>query len=109
MEENFKERVCREIVKAAKKYEEIYLNYEYLVCSKAFIKRKYYIISAEKDNFQHLTGVHSRVSPQIFFDKCCQGTLSVEDFDFIKKGQNEKSVKGTVRRKIKVLPDMMKL
>lgn len=72
VEENFKERVRWEIIKAAEKYKEMYLGYEYLVCSKAFTKRKYYIISAEKDNFQHLTGVHSRVSPQIFFDKCCQ-------------------------------------
>lgn len=31
------------------------------------------------------------------------------DFDFAKAGQNEKSAKGTVRRKIQVLPDMMTL
>lgn len=66
-------------------------------------------MAAQKDNFQHLTGVHSRISPQMFFDKCCQKILSEEDFDFVKIGQDEKSVKGTVRRKIKVLPDMMNL
>ena len=31
------------------------------------------------------------------------------DFDFAKAGHNEKSAKGTVRRKIQVLPDMMTL
>ena len=31
------------------------------------------------------------------------------DFDFAKAGQNEKSVKGAIRRKIQVLPDMMTL
>ena len=108
-EESFKERVCLEIIKEAKDYNKIYVNYEYLICSEAFIKRQYYIVDAQKDNFQHLTGVHSQISPQIFFDKCCQGILVKEDFDFVKKGQDEKSVKGTVRRKIKVLPDMMKL
>lgn len=109
MEKSFKKRVCLEIIKAAEKYKEIYLDYEYLICSEAFVKKKYYIVAAQKDNFQHLTGVHSRISPQMFFDKCCQKTLSEEDFDFVKIGQDEKSVKGTVRRKIKVLPDMMNL
>lgn len=108
-EESFKERVRLEIIKAAKKYKEIYVDYEYLICSEAFSKRSYYIVDAEKDNFQHLTGVHSQISAQSFFDKCIDGSLSEDDFDFIKKGQDEKSVKGTVRRKIKALPDMMGL
>lgn len=109
VEKRFKERVCLEIIKAAENYKKVYLDYEYLICSEAFTTKKYYIVDAQKDNFMHLTGVHSRLSPQVFFDKCCQGTLSEEDFDFIKTGQEEKSVKGTVRRKIKVLPDMMSL
>lgn len=108
-EKGFKERVRLELIKAAKKYEEIYVDYEYLICSEAFEHRNYYIIDAKKDNFQHLTGVHSRISAKIFFDKCRDGSLSEEDFDFMKKGQDEKSVKGTVRRKIKALPDMMDL
>ncbi len=107
--ESFKERVRLELVKAAKRYKAIYVDYEYLICSEAFVQKNYYIVDAEKDNFQHLTGVHSKVSAQIFFDKCFQGTLSDVDFDFMKKGQDEKSVKGTVRRKIKVLSDMMEL
>lgn len=107
--ESFKERVRQEIVKEVKKYKEIYVDYEYLICSEAFIKRNYYILDAEKDNFQHLTGVHSRVSAQVFFDKCVDGSLLEEDFDFIKRGQDERSVKGTVRRKIKALPGMMGL
>lgn len=44
-----------------------------------------------------------------FFRKCYEGTLIEEDFDFVKAGQMEKDVKGTVRRKIQVLPDMMML
>lgn len=108
-EKSFKERVRLEIIKAAKKYKEIYVDYEYLICSEAFAKRSYYIVDAKKDNFQHLTGVHSQISAQSFFDKCIDDSLSEDDFDFIKKGQDEKSVKGTVRPKIKALPDMMEL
>lgn len=108
-EENFKERVRLEIIKAAKLYKTNYADYEYLVCSEAFVQNDYYIVAAMENNFQHLTGVHSNISSQDFFNKCIQGTLVDTDFDFIKKGQTEKAVKGTVRRKIKVLPDMMGL
>ena len=38
-EESFKERVRLEIIKAAKKYKEIYVDYEYLICSEAFEKK----------------------------------------------------------------------
>lgn len=109
VEVSFKERVRLEMIKEAKRYKEIYVDYEYLICSEAFKKRNYYIVDAEKDNFQHLTGVHSKIGARSFFDKCIKGMLTEEDFDFIKKGQDEKSVKGTVRRKIKALPGMMNL
>lgn len=108
-EENFKERVRLTIISMAKLYKEKYVDYEYLICSQAFFERAYYIIDAKEDNFQHLTGVHTSLSAKDFFNKCYNGTLRDIDFDFIKKGQDEKSVKGTVRRKIKVLPDMMGL
>lgn len=108
-EVSFKERVRQEIIKDAKQYKKIYLDYEYLICSTIFEKKDYYIISAEKDNYQHLTGVHSQMDAKSFFNKCYDGTLAEADFDFAKAGQNEKVVKGTVRRKIQVLPDMMDL
>ena len=109
MEESFKERVRQEMIKAARQYKEIYVDYEYLICSTVFEKSDYYIIAAEEDNFQHLTGVHSKINAKSFFNKCYDGTLGEDDFDFIKVGQNEKAVKGTVRRKIQALPDMMNL
>lgn len=108
-EASFKERVRQEMIRASKRYREIYLDYEYLICSEAFERKKYYIVSAEKDNFQHLTGVHALIGARDFFDKCYEGTLQESDFDFVKRGQDEKSVKGTVRRKMSVLPDMMEL
>ena len=108
-EESFKERARQEMIKAAKQYKDIYVDYEYLICSVAFEKNDYYIIAAEEDNFQHLTGVHSNIDAKTFFHKFYDGTLAEADFDFAKAGQNEKSAKGTVRRKIQVLLDMMTL
>lgn len=106
---SFKERVKNVIINEAKAYKQNYVDYEYLICSDAFVINDYYIIDAKEDNYQHLTGVNVSISPQDFFDKCLDGTLSEADFDFVKRGQDEKSVKGSVRRKIQVLPDMMNL
>lgn len=106
---SFKERVRQTVIDCSKKYKSNYVDYDYLVCSKAFTKKDYYIISAYEDNYQHLTGVHSLISPQDFFNKCYDGSLSECDFDFIKKGQSEKSVKGSVREKISVLDSTMDL
>ena len=105
---SFKKRVCQTVIDCSKKYKENLVSYDYLVCSTAFAK-KYYIISCREDNYQHLTGVHSLISAQEFFNKCYQGTLTESDFDFVKKGQAEKSVKGSVREKIAVLSDTMEL
>lgn len=106
---SFKERVRQTVITCSKKYKNNFVDYDYLVCSKAFYKQSYYIISAHEDNYQHLTGVHSLISPQEFFKKCYDGSLSDNDFDFIKKGQSEKSVKGSVREKIAVLDNTMDL
>ena len=106
---SFKERVRQTVITCSKKYKSNFVDYDYLVCSKGFTKKDYYIISAFEDNYQHLTGVHSLISPQDFFNKCYDGSLSECDFDFIKKGQSEKSVKGSVREKIAVLDSTMDL
>lgn len=104
MDISFNERVRQEAIKYSKVYKSNFLDYDYLICSDAFRKNGYYVVSARKDNYQHLIGVNSQVSPHDFFEKCFNDTLSLEDFNFIKKGQEERDVKGSVRRKIKVLP-----
>lgn len=65
-EESFKERARQEMIKAAKQYKDIYVDYEYLICSVTFEKNDYYIIAAEEDNFQHLTGVQSKIDAKTF-------------------------------------------
>ncbi|MBU3218269.1 hypothetical protein LL033_26120 (plasmid) [Clostridium estertheticum] len=110
MEEiSFKERVKNVAISEAKNYKKNYVDYEYLVCSSAFVTKDYYIVDAKEDNYQHLIGVHSLINPQLFFEKCFNETLKEEDFDFIKKKQTVKSVKGSVREKIKVLSNAMNL
>ena len=100
-QESFKERVQKEMIDGAWKFQSYFINYEYLICSAAFNKRSYYIINAYEDNYLHLTGVTANIGKKEFFDKCLNGTLQEADFSFIKRNKSEKEVKGSVRRKIK--------
>lgn len=106
---SFKERVRNAAIEGAGLYKRNFIDYEYLICSKAFQKENFYIAKADEGNYLHLIGIHTDLSPKAFLQKCMNGSLMEEDFDFNKKNQSEKSVKGSVRQKIKVFPDMLKI
>ena len=108
-QKSFKENVLEAICDGAQKYKRFFLDYEYQITSSAFTENKSYVISATKSNFLHLTGVNTNLTASEFFEKALGKTLSVDDFDFCKKGQNEKNVKGCVRSKVKFLPDIEKI
>lgn len=105
---SFKERVRNECIKHAKGYYDNFIRYEYLICSRAF-KEGYHLVKADKGNYLHLTGVHTHLTAEEFFDKCYSQELEEADFDFIKPNKTETSVKGAVRDKIIALPDMINL
>ena len=109
IEESFKGRVAECAIYCASIYQEKFVEYEYLVCSEAFEGSHYQEIRAESNNYLHLIGVNTSLSPEEFFQKCMDKELEESDFDFIKKDQSEKSVKGSVRQKIKALPEMLKM
>lgn len=106
-QKSFKERVKETLISYAQDYKTYYVDYEYLLCSKAFSRSAYYIVSAHEDNYLHLTGVHTNLGASAFFQKCYDGTLEESDFDFCKDGQTESEVKGSVRRKINALGAIM--
>jgi len=105
---SFKERVRNEAIANAKFYKANFVDYEYLICSEAF-ENGFHIIKSDKGNYLHLIGIHTDLSSEQFFDKCVSGELEESDFDFLKSGKSEKSVKGSVREKITVLPKMVNL
>lgn len=91
-EESFKERARQEMIKAAKQYKDIYVDYEYLICSVTFEKNDYYIIAAEEDNFQHLTGVQSRqmlrhFSANVMMERLRKWTLILQKQDTMRSRQ----------------------
>lgn len=100
----FKSIVRQAVVDSAQMYKRTFVDYEYLVCSPAFKDKPYYIIDAHEDNFEHLTGVTSTISPQEFYNRCMNNTLSEDDFDFTKSGQSVSEVKNFVKMKIAILP-----
>ncbi len=106
---SFKERVRRIANEGAIKYKEVFMNYEYLICSEAFADKGYYIIKGEAGNYKHLLGINSILSPIDFFNRCLAGQLRLEDFNFQKNNQSEKDVKGSVRQKIQVLNELFSL
>ena len=106
-QKSFKERVKETVIQNAYSYKRYFVDYEYLLCSEAFVKKEYYIVSAFEDNYLHLTGLHTSLDAATFFEKCYKGILEETDFDVCKSGQNESEVKGSVRRKINSLPSIM--
>jgi len=106
---DFKERVRDSIVAYSVLYKEIFLDYEYLLYSPDFVHNPYYIVSANEDNYCHLTGVHALLSAQAFYARCYDGTISIDDFDFTKGEKSKKSIKGLVREKILALPNIATL
>ena len=109
MSTTFKERVVEIAIAQAPVYKSVFVDYEYLLCSSAFTAHPYYIIAAKEDNYRHLIGVNTCMNASEFFNACLSATLSVNDFDFKKKNRSEKEVKGSVRKKIKVLPLLMNM
>lgn len=108
---SFKERVRDAAIKNAPVYGNVFMKYEYLVCSEAFADGCH-IIKADKGNYLHLLGIHTALKPGDFFDKCIasgEHQLTEDDFDFNKPSRSEKSVKGSVRQKITALPKMLDL
>lgn len=106
---SFKERVRNVAISEADAYQKNYVENTYLIFSTQFINNDYYILSAEQDNYLHLIGVNTDLSAKEFFKKSKLGTLKDNDFNFIKINQDEKNVKGSVRRKINCLPKLKTL
>lgn len=107
--QSFKNRVADVASQQSLMYKSIFVDYEYLLCSETFKRQDYYIISAKPDNYKHLIGVHSYMSANNFYNKCISGQLTDSDFDFCVVGRSEKSIQGSVRRKIKSLPYLMSI
>jgi hypothetical protein len=106
---SFKERVKNVAISEADLYQKMYVENTYLIFSTNFKNNDYYVLSAEQDNYLHLIGVNTHLSAKEFFERCILRTLKEDDFDFDKPYHDEKSVKGSVRRKINCLPKLKTL
>ena len=108
MNESFKERVCKVAIENAPLYKSTLIDYEYCIFSSG-LSTKYVITKALGSNYLHLVGVNSNLSADAFFKKCLNKTLTINDFDFLKRGVASGILKGAVRDKIRVLGKMVNL
>jgi len=104
--QSHKQSVREKLIKSAEIYKSVFMDYDYLIYSNGFYNNPYYIINAHEDNFAHLTGVKSLIPAYDFYVACLNNSLKETDFDFINKKHCEKSVKGTVRRKLQVFTEL---
>ena len=72
---SFKTRVKNALIQYAGVYYSQFVCKDYLLISDAFHKQAYYILSAEKDNFLHLTGVTTSLSPSSFLTNVLMAPL----------------------------------
>ena len=66
VEQSFKESVQLKLMDCAVLYYELLVQKDYLIFSRNFRYRKYYIVSAFEDNFLHLTGVQTSLEAKTF-------------------------------------------
>ena len=104
----FKTRVKEAAIENAKLFKENFVDYEYCIFSDV-LDESCYITKAFEGNYLHLVGVNTSLPAASFFKKCLDGTLLESDISFDKKGVGTNDLKGAVRDKIKVLPNMMSM
>ena len=108
MPQSFAERIRNEAINYAYSYQHNFADYEFAIFSGIFQHHQYYILNFQPQNYLHLIGVNSLISPSDFFQRCYNKTLTLDDFDF-NKGKNPKSTQGSVRRKINALAGLINL
>ncbi|MCR5732915.1 MAG: hypothetical protein K6G51_08260 [Sphaerochaetaceae bacterium] len=100
---SLKNKLKESYIISAELYKNLFIDNEYLITSSSFQNRDYYIIYGNRDNFLHLTGVHSKLKSAEFFDRAIYGTLTEHDFDFSNPYMNTRDVIGCAKKKAKAL------
>ena len=106
---SFKLRVRNAATQYAIVYNTVYVCQSYLLLSDAFQKKPFYVIEAEASNYLHLLGVSTCLSPNHFYNKCLDNTLSESDFEISFRNLDSKASKGVIRNKILALQNMFSL
>jgi hypothetical protein len=99
----FKEKIKEQLLIAAHDFFKL-LNKNITISSDDFEFQKNYLLKFNKTNFLHLTGVISHIKADLFFEKCFDGTITVDDFDY-----DEIKNKTNIRNKLKHLVNISKM
>ena len=95
MQNSFKQNVRQQLLVAAQEYF-VLLNKTVIIESNDFESQKKYIIKFNKSNFLHLTGVISNLKASVFFDKCHDSSITLDDFNY-DEIKNKTNIKNKLR------------
>ena len=94
----FKESILNKLIIAANEYYKL-VGIDFVITSDNFVYRNEYLLRFHKDNFLHLTGVHTKINAGEFFEKCFNGSISVDDYVC----DSTDDLKGKVKEKLRNL------
>ena len=89
-QKSFSQRVKETVIQCADLYKKYYVEYEYLLCSKAFEKNEYYVVRAHEDNYLHLTGLHTNLDAASFLRNVIMVHWKNVILIFVKRGRMKK-------------------
>ena len=94
----FKESIRDKLIIAANEYYKL-VGVDFIIVSDSFVYRSEYLLRFHKDNFLHLTGVHTKINAGEFFEKCLNGLIATDDFVC----DSTDDLKGKVKEKLRNL------
>jgi hypothetical protein len=95
------------VCSCAKEYQKQLVPFLFIVESDLFVEQKTYQLRFYPDNFLHLTGLRTKLSPMDFWSKALSGALTESDLDSEQFKNHE--FKGSLRTKIQSLPYLASL
>ena len=84
-----KDQAIKDLRQFANDYAEKLEEKKLLFIFSDFPRLDYLQVRFRKNNFKHMTGVETSLSPSLFYDACLHGKLSENDFEFSKDGTTQ--------------------
>ena len=84
-----KNKAIKDLRQFANDYTNNLLGKKLLFIFSDFPRLDYLQVIFRKNNFRHMTGVETSLSPSLFYDACIDGKLSEKDFDFSNDGTTQ--------------------
>ncbi len=103
--QKYYQKIILTLESAAKKYEQYFVENDYLIFSPAFKEQPYYEVKAKAENFLHLTGLKVKVDPYTFYKDCLDKVINEDELN-INYSSTKNNINRTARSKLFVINDI---